>query len=174
MRTSREFLAEEFYLPGWMLVDSEDYRGNQGDFHFLPREPEVVRKGLIYYVTPRSLHICLSQASYCLLEEQAREGRVDFDIQTLRQYFLGGRIKITELNQKFRREVPLSKRMQGVLTLVRYRIGRMPMAKFDFDFDNRAVRGEMIAVIAPFPVQQTNVDVIRINPSEPKASEQES
>ena len=171
MRTSREFLAEEVYLPGFMLLTAENYEGNKGFFDFLPREPEVVRGNIVHYVTPRGLHICISQASYCFLEEQAREGTVDFDISTLRQYLLQGRVKITKLNQRFRREVPLFERLQGVFTLGRYRIGRMPMAKFDFDFGDRAIRGEMIAVIAPFPVQQTNVGMIRINPSEPKASE---
>ena len=171
MRTTREFLAEEFYLPNWMLVDSEDYSRNMGEFDFTPREPDVARQGLIDYVTPRGLHICISQASYCLLEAQLREGKLDLDVGTLRRYFLGSRFKITELNERFRREVPLTERLQGVLTLVRYRLGRMPIAKFDFDFGNRAIRGEMIAVIAPFPVQQTNADLLRINPSEQKASE---
>jgi len=171
MATTKEFLAEKVYLPGFMLVRNEDYEGNKGRFSFAVREPEVARGSIVHYVTPRGLHICISQAGYCFMEEQARSGKLDLSIPELREYLLGGVVKIIELNQRFRREVLLDEMLQGTFILTKYRPGRLHITKFGFDFGNRAIIGDLTAVIAPFPVSQTNSDLLRIKPSEPKASE---
>lgn len=158
-RTTQQFLAQEVYLPGWMLIEDIDYSKDSGTFTFNPREPEVAKKSVIHYLTPRSFHVLISQATYCLIEEQAEE--LGFAISELRKNYLESRIKIIELYERLRRELSPSKPLQAKFDLMRFRLGKLPLAKFNFDFGNRAVEGNLIAVIAPKPTPQTNSDIMR-------------
>lgn len=162
MKTTTQFLTEEVYLPGWMLITAQDYEGSRGVFGFSVKEPQVTRGPLSTYLTPRGVHICISQSSYALFEELVQQGRVsDLDIPTLRQYALQGRLKITELYQKFRREISLLQRIRGRMDLIKSRFGKMPIFKIDFVFENRAIEGNLVAVIAPHPAAQLNQDILR-------------
>jgi hypothetical protein len=157
-----EFLAEKVYLPGYMLLRKEDYDRKGATFEFEVKEPPVARSSIVNYLTPRGLHICLSQGSYALVENMAREGMLeDYDVSSLRENLLSGRGRITELYQKFRKEVGLSKPIQGRFDIYKLRLGKMPILKLDFSFANNAISGNLVSVIAPKPVPQTNQDLIR-------------
>lgn len=157
-----EFLADEVYLPGYMLIGKADFDRQGATFDFNVREPPVARGSIVDYLTPRGLHICISQAGYALAENMVREGIIEnIDIHALREVLLEGRVKITELYQKFRREVELSKPVQGRFNVSRFRPGKMPILKLDFDFGNRAIAGNLTSVIAPSPQPQTNKDLVR-------------
>ena len=162
-KTAFEFLQDEIYLPGYMLLSSEDYDTKGATFNFNVKEPPVAREDLVHYFTPRGLHICVSQAGYALVENMLREGRLEgFELQELRGISLEGRVKITELYQKFRKEVGLLKPIQGRFNIEAFRSGKMPVLKLDFGFENNAITGYLTSVIAPKPVPQTNYDIIRI------------
>jgi len=157
-----EFLAEEVYMPGYMALSKVDYGIDWVTFDFRVKEPPVVRKGIIDYFTPRGLHICVSQAGYALVEHMVEEEQIEgFEVPTLREILLEGRVKITELYQKFRKEIETSKPIHGRLDIKRFRSGRMPVLKLDFSFANDAITGNLISVIAPKPVPQTNKDILR-------------
>jgi len=81
--------------------------------------------------------------------------------KSLRETLLEGRVKIIELFQKFRKEIGLSKPIPGRMDVRSYREGRMPMLRLDFDFANGGIKGNLVSVIAPKPVQQTNTDILR-------------
>jgi len=165
-RTS-EFLSEEVYLPGYMLLRKEDYDKKGATFDFSVKEPPVARGNIVHYLTPRGLHICVSQGGYALVENMAREGLLEgFDIPNLRNTFLEGRVKITELYQKFRKEVELSNLIQGRFDVQKLRLGKIPILKLDFRFANGAVEGDLVSVIAPRPMSQMNQDVMRFKPEE--------
>jgi len=162
MKTTQEFLAEEIYLPGYMALSAGDYDRKGVSFDFRVKEPPVVRGGIVNYFTPRGLHICVSQASYALVEHMVREGLIEgFEIPTLRKTLLEGRVKMTELYQKFRREIELSKPVFGRLDIRKFRKGKIPILKVDFNFANGAITGNLMSVIAPNPVPQTNTDILR-------------
>jgi len=91
-----------------------------------------------------------------------RKGLVKgFEIPTLRKTLLEGRVKMTELCQKFRREIGLSEPVPGRLDIRKFRTGKMPVVKFDFSFANGAITGNLMSVIVPNPVPQTNTDISR-------------
>ncbi|MEK6885812.1 MAG: hypothetical protein AABX17_02505 [Nanoarchaeota archaeon] len=162
-KTTYQFLADEVYLPGYMLLANEDYDKKGATFDFNVKEPPVARGDIVHYFTPRGLHICVSQAGYALVEHMVREGQVEgFELQGLRETLLAGRVKITELYQRFRREVGLSKLVQGRFDVERFRMGKLPVLKLDFSFANDAITGNLVSVIAPRPVPQMNRDIIRI------------
>ena len=161
-KTTKEFLSEEVYLPGYMLLLGEDYDKKGATFSFNVKEPLVTRENIVHYLTPRGLHICISQGSIALVENMINEGLLeDYTIGQMRKITLEGRLKITELYQKFRREVELSKPIQGRFNVNRLRLGKLPVLKLDFDFANKSVHGNLVSVIAPYSMPQLNSGLIR-------------
>lgn len=162
IRTTLQFLAEEVYLPGYMALSNEDYYRKGATFDFRVKEPPVVRGRIIDYFTPRGLHICVSQGGYAIVEHMVREGLLEgFEITALRDVLLEGRVKITELFQKFRREIEVSGPIPGRLDVRSYRAGKMPMLKLNFSFANGGITGNLVSVITPKPIHQTNTDILR-------------
>tara|TARA_Y100000310_G_scaffold213611_1_gene214562 strand:+ start:5584 stop:6069 length:486 start_codon:yes stop_codon:yes gene_type:complete len=161
METRFQFL-ESVYLPGYMGLRTEDYNGRTGIFDFKPTEPPVVAITL-NYLTPMGAHIFLSQAGLCLIENTIKTEGFDMGIEDYRQLTKEGRMKIVELNQKYRREVETNKNLQGRMNLTKMRWGKMPMIKIDFDLANHAITGNMVGVLAPKPMPQMNADIIRKN-----------
>ena len=163
IRTTTEFLAEEVYLPGYMAIRKEDYDRNGGTFSFNVKEPPVARGEIVHYLTPRGLHICMSQAGYALVENMAREGLTEeLDVSKLRETLTGGRVRIYEMDRiRFRREVGLTKPVQGKFTIQKFRLGKKPVLWLDFSIENSAVTGSFRSIIAPHPVPQTNADIMR-------------
>ena len=160
----KEFLANSVYLPGYMSLRGEEYSKNRGTFGFDFREPPVARGSIIHYVTPRGLHIAISQAGYALAENLAKEGLIgEYSSQVLRSILLQGRVKIIELDQRFRREIELGREVQGRFEIRRSRLSRrIPLLlEMFFEFDNRAVTGRVVSVIAPKPVTSLNKEVTR-------------
>ncbi len=164
IKTTTEFLAEEVYLPGYMAIANEDYDKKGATFDFNVKEPPVARGNIVHYFTPRGLHICVSQAGYALVEQMVREGQIEgFEIPNLRETLLEGRVKITELYQKFRKEIGLDNPNQGRFDIQRFRQGKLPVLKLDFGFANDAITGNLVSVVAPKPMPQTNRDIMRKN-----------
>jgi len=159
VETTQEFLDKKIYLPGYMILGSAAYQGNKADFDFNLAEPKLTV--MPYYLTPRGVDLCVVQASYAIIENLTEQGRFDFDLSKLREIALDGRIRLVELNQKLRRELRLGETVQGRLNLTKFRYGRMPIAKFDFDIGNKAVHGNLVAVIATERVAQRNQDMLR-------------
>ena len=160
--TTFEFLAKEVYLPGFMTLREEDYDSKGAMFKFDVKEPSVARGSIVDYFTPRGLHICVSQAGYALVEHLVSERLVnDLEIASLRQTLLEGRVKITELYQKFRKEIELGKPIQGRFDILRFRQGKLPVLKLDFAFENGAVSGNLTSMIAPRSMPQMNQDLMR-------------
>ena len=156
-----EWLKNKFYLPGYMTLDKADQINKIGYFSFNLVEPPVARIDL-HYLTPRGNHICISQASYWLIEQFIELGKIDIlDVEGLRNLTLVGRLKMVELNQKLRKEIKLDEIIQGKLTLTNFRPGKMPLVKMDFDLGERGVIGNLTAVLAPKPVHQINSDIMR-------------
>ncbi|MBU2576417.1 MAG: hypothetical protein KKF50_01725 [Nanoarchaeota archaeon] len=149
------------YLSEFLTLGRDgDYGRNEAVFNFNPNEPPVALYQL-GYLTPRGLHICLSQAAYCFYEHLVRKERLPFDIDIARDLYFDMRLRITELNQKFRREMPL-RHFQGKLSLDRMRIGKeISLAKISFDMSNRAITGDLTTVISPYSVPPTNADILR-------------
>ena len=85
----------------------------------------------------------------------------NLDLETFRSDTEEGRLKIVELNQKFRKEVGLANPLQGRLTLTKLRQGKTPIIRLDFEIGNRAITGSMMGLIAPEPVPQLNADILR-------------
>lgn len=159
MNSTLDFLREDVYLPGWMTLQDFYPKGREADFTFNPAEPEVTRFNL-GYVTPRGLHITLSQAGFCLVERVAEEeGLVKGS--DLRSLIIEGRLKIVQLDQKFRREVPLAERLQGRMRVDKIRKGRIPFIGLTFNFEGNAIKGYLGGVIAPRSVPQKNYDILR-------------
>ena len=145
-----------------MALYNADYGKNWATFDFNVKEPPVARGNIVHYFTPRGLHICVSQVGMALVENMVKEGLVeDISIPEFRNTVLEGRLKITELYQKFRKEVGLSKPLPGRIDVARFRQGRIPVLKLNFDFGNRAVNGNLVSVIAPKPTHQLNADLMR-------------
>ena len=166
MRNAFEFLEQQIYLPGYMTLASASYNANGAEFKFNLREPPVTRGSFVNYFTPRGLHICISQAGYALVEHLASKGKLgDLDIPNLRAIFLEGRVKITELFQKFRKEVGLSEPISGRIDITRLRLGKIPVLKLDFEFGARAVTGNLVSIIAQKSMPQLNQDILRFNPN---------
>lgn len=162
MDTSFQYL-EILYLPRYMTLVSADYDGNTGVFDIQPKEPQVTVFSS-RYLTPRGSHISISQAGVCLVEQLMRQGVLDFDINDFRDFTSEGRLKLIELNQRFKREIGLDSPIQGRFDLTHFRPGKIPVIKIDFDLGNRGFIGDLTGVIAPRPVPQMNVDVLR-NPN---------
>jgi len=161
-RTTQNFLAEEVYMPGYMALRQEDYDTRGATFTFQVTEPPVARENVVHYFTPRGVHICISQAGYALVENLSRQGKTgDLSVDDLRKIFLEGRIRIIELFQRFDRELKVNKPIQGRIDLHRMRLGKLPMVKLDFAFENGAVYGDYTSVIAPTAQPQTNADIMR-------------
>lgn len=161
MPNTFDFLEQQIYLPGCMTLASAAYDANGAEFKFNLKEPKVTR-GIVNYFTPRGFHICISQATYALAEYLASKRKFgNLDVFNLRTIALEGRLKITELFQKFRKEVGLSEPILGRVDLTRLRLGKMPVLKFDFEFENRAVTGNLVSIIAPKSMPQLNQDILR-------------
>jgi len=161
MLNTFEFLEQQVYLPGYMTLDSAAYDANGAEFKFNLREPPVTR-GIVNYFTPRGLHICISQAGYALVEHLANKGVLgDLDVKNLREIAFEGRLKITDLFQKFRKEVRLSEPISGRIDITRLRLGKMPVLKLDFEFGKRAITGNLVSIIAPKSMSQLNQDILR-------------
>jgi hypothetical protein len=161
MKTRLEFL-NEIYLPGHVGILSEDYQGRSGVFDFTPIEPQVTILS-DKYLTPRGDHIFISQGGLCLVENILIEEGFDMSTKEYRALTFEGRLKIIELNQKYRTEVGLDKNLQGKLDLTKIRWGKMPIVKIDFDIANKAIIENLLGVLAPKPMPQTNADVLRNN-----------
>ncbi len=69
---------------------------------------------------------------------------------------------MNELNQKFRREISLSEMVDGVIDIRRYREGHIPVLQIGFNLGKRVITGDLTAVIAPEPVQQTNANILNL------------
>jgi len=163
-----EFLEHQIFLPGYMTLASAIYDNNGAKFKFNLKEPKVTR-GIVNYFTPRGLHICVSQGAYALVEYLASKGEFgNLDILNLREIALEGRLKITELFQKFRREVGLSEPIPGRIDITRLRLGKTPVLKVNFEFGAKAVTGNLVSIIAPKPMPQLNQNILRFNPNERK------
>lgn len=162
MDNSFQYL-ERLYLPGYMTLVSEDYDGNTGVFGIQPKEPQVTVFSS-RYLTPRGSHISISQAGVCLVEQLMRQCVLDFDITDFRDFTSEGRLKLIELNQRFKRELRLDAPIEGRFTLTHFRPGKIPVLKMDFDLGNRSFVGNLTGVIAPKPIPQMNADVLR-NPN---------
>ena len=159
MKSTLEFLRDEIYLPGYLAVGNLDYSGNTVYFDFTPVEPPVARIP-IGYLTPRGVHIGISQSSICFVEERLLE-QFGVGLREFRDTASQGMLKLVEFNQRFRKEVGLDGKLQGKLVLTKSRHGKLPVIKMDFDIGNRAVSGEITGVVAPRPVPQTNADILR-------------
>ncbi len=160
METRFQFL-EGLYFPGYMGLLTEDYDKGSGVFDFKPVEPPVCR--VVDYLTPRGAHIFISQAGLCLVEQVLVEGNYDMSPENFRELTMESRMKIVELNQRYRREVSLGRNLQGRLDLTRIRWGKLPMIGIDFDIANGAIKGNLIGVLAPRPMPQMNADILRGN-----------
>ena len=51
----------------------------------------------------------------------------------------------------------------GRFDVNKLRLGRIPILKLDFGFENSAVTGNLVSLIAPKPVPQLNQDLLRYN-----------
>ncbi len=160
METRFQFL-DKIYLPGYMGLKTEDYDKRSGVFDFVPTEPPVTILST-KYMTPRGAHIFISQAGLCLVEQVLNEEGFDMSTEDYRKLAREGRMKIVELNQRYRREIPLDKGLQGKVNLTNIRWGKMPLIIIDFDIANRGITGNFVGVITPKPVPQMNSDIIRI------------
>ena len=159
METRFQFL-ESVYLPGYMELKTEDYDKLSGVFDFVPTEPPVTILP-IKYMTPRGAHIFISQAGLCLLEYVLNEEEFDMGIEEYRELTKEGRMKIIELNQRYRKEIGLDRDLQGRVDLTKIRWGKMPMIKMNFNLANRAIIGSFTGVLAPKPMLQLNADILR-------------
>ena len=83
-----------------------------------------------------------------------------FDLDVARDIYFSMRLRIAELNQRFKREMKLDP-FQGRFKLEKFRAGNTGLARFSFDMDNRAITGELTAMISKNPVSSTNFDTIR-------------
>ncbi len=162
MSNSLEFMKTRMYLPGYMSVKTLDYRGDHLDFSFVPVEPQVTILSS-QYLTPRGMHICISQAVYAFAEELAERGRLGLDVKELRDVYLKGRLKLVEMLHRMRRELETTSTLPGRLNLTKFRQGSMPVIKMDFDIGDNALCGYLVGVIAPRKVSQTNKDILRMN-----------
>lgn len=145
-----------------MGLRTEDYDNRSGVFGFKPIEPQVTILST-KYLTPRGAHIFISQAGLCLLESIFEKEGFDMSTEEYRELTMDGRMKIVELNQKYRRELTLDKNLQGKLNLTKIRWGKAPIVKVDFDIANRAITGNFVAIVAPKSTPQMNADIIRRN-----------
>ena len=161
MKTRLEFLGK-IYLPGYMGILSEDYNKRSAVFDFNPTEPPVTILST-KYLTPRGAHIFISQAGLCLLENIFETEKFDMSTEEYRALTMEGRMKIVELNQKYRKELSLDKNLQGKLSLTKIRWGKAPIVKIDFDIANRGITGNFVAIITPKPMPQLNAKIMRIN-----------
>ena len=157
--TRFEFLRE-LYLPGFMGLQTEDYRKREATFDFLPIEPQVTAIQL-GYVTPRGTHIFVSQAGLCLVEQTIITEGFDMSPEEFRKLTMGGMMKITELNGKYRKELRNDEILQGRMKITRIRWGSTPVVRMDYGIGNGAARGNMEAILASEPVPQMNADILR-------------
>lgn len=162
MRTL-DFLREQVYLPEFMAVQEAQFGDREGRFLFDVKEPQVTRGNIVNYFTPRGLHICVSQAGYILAENLIEQGLLgDLEINSLRDILLQGRVKITELYQKFRKEIRLDKPLTGTFEISQMRLGKTPILKMNFEFGGEQVLGYLTSVIVSSPTKQLNQDLLRI------------
>jgi len=153
-------VLDEMYLPEFLSLDHDgDYSKDSAVFTFHPNEPQVVRHSL-EYLTPRGLHLCLSQASYCLYEHLVGEEKTPFDLTAAREIYFNMRLRIKKISMDFRREMRLDE-FQGRLDLGRVRVGDPCIARMSFDMGNRAICGDLLIVISPNPIPPTNGYAIR-------------
>jgi hypothetical protein len=145
-----------------MTLTNPDFGNNWATFDFQVKEPPIVRGNILDYLTPRGLHICISQAGYAMVERMANEGLLEgLAVDSLRKILLEGRVKITELHEMFRREIGLLKPIPGKIELTRSRGGAVHIKRFTYDFGNKAFHGNWTSLIASQPTHQTNADLMR-------------
>jgi len=159
MVTTFEFL-DGLYLPGYMTLASANYDGREGHFEIAPKEPPVTILSS-QYLTPRGSHISISQAGIALVEHLIQQGELDMTVEDFRDVTREGRLKIIELNQRFRRELDTTATLDGIFTLTKLKPGRVPVLRMDFDLGNRSFTGNLTGLIAPRPMPQMNADVLR-------------
>ncbi|MEI6731697.1 MAG: hypothetical protein WCK90_03370 [archaeon] len=157
MKPMFDFL-KEMYFPGYMGLLTEKYDSRSGVFDFKPIEPPVFRHAP--YLTPRGAHIFISQAGYCLVENVLAQGGFDMTAEEFRELSTDGRMKIVELNQRYRRELPLDRDLKGRMELTNVRWGKLPIVKIDFNIGERAITGSLVGVLAPRPMPQMNADIL--------------
>ena len=149
------------YLPGYIVLQNGgDFEENEGFFKVNPVEPPVT----IYsdrYLTPRGTHIIASQAGIVLLDYFIRRGSIGLDSSEFLDFAESGRLKIVEFNQRFRREIGLDLELDARFTLEKYRPGRIPLVCINFNLGNRDIVGDIVGVLSPYPVRQTNTDILK-------------
>ena len=135
MDSAIEFLTK-MYLPGYMVIQNQNYGcDKQAWFDFNPIESQVTVLS-DKYLTPRGTHIFLSQSVYCFAEQLITS--LDYyNSQDLQQLGFDGRLKMVEINEKFRKEIELSNIIQGKLILTKIRMGKLPILKFNFDIGEK-------------------------------------
>lgn len=158
--TTFQFI-ESLYFPGFMSLLSAEQDGREARFSFMPKEPQVSPVSA-HYFTPRGAHITISQAGLYLIENVlAAEGLFNISPEQYRELTRKGHMKITELNQKFRREIGVNEPVEARFSLdYARRFNRMPLVKVSFNLADRAFRGDFTAVIEQNPVPQTNEDIM--------------
>ncbi|MDA3836331.1 MAG: hypothetical protein PF542_01800 [Nanoarchaeota archaeon] len=162
MKDALNFLKEDVYLPGYTTIENFKYDKNRGLFEFNPVEFLVSPIEKIDYLTPRGLHLCLSQASYALGEEILNK-ELGGDVSEVRKSLLEGRVKIIELNQKLRKEIKTGEPLFGEVTLRASRRGKTPIYSWEFDFGDKSIYGNMVTIIAQDQMIQTNASLSRLN-----------
>jgi hypothetical protein len=159
VKSAIEFLRK-MYLPGYMVIKNQNYGNNkQAWFNFQPVEPQVTVLS-DKYLTPRGAHIFLSQGLYCFAEQIIPSSGYCSNNE-LQQLGFEGRLKMVEINERFKKEIELSNIVQGRIILTKMRMGKMPIIKFNFDLGERGIVGDLTCVIAPKSLPQTNYDILR-------------
>lgn len=153
---------ESLYYSGYMSLLSGEQDKRVAEFSFIPREPPVSPVSAKYF-TPRGSHITISQAGLYLIENILVEEGLDITPEQYRTLTREGRMKIVELNQKFRKTLGLKEPLEARLMLKNIRWGKMPMVKVDFDLGDRGFYGNFTAVLEPIPVPQMNEDIMARN-----------
>ncbi|MCD4666877.1 hypothetical protein K8R47_03640 [archaeon] len=159
MESIFQFL-KKLYLPGYMGLLTENYNQKSAVFDFAPTEPPVTILSTEYF-TPRGAHIFISQAGFCLMEHILKTEKFDMNIEDYRDLTMQGRMKIIELNQRYRKELKLDDYLQGKLNLTKIRWGKRPLVKIDFDISNRSITGNLTCILAPEPIIPINADICR-------------
>ncbi len=162
--STSEFLAEHVYLPGYMGLLEVDYDKKSALFKFNVKEPLVAKENIVNYLTPRGVHICISQAAYTITERIIQENDIEeLDIATMRNLMLDGQTKMRGIYQDPKRVIKLGKPIQGKFNIIKMGMGKNPYLRLDFEFENKSVEGYFTNFITGHPVTPLNNYVLRIN-----------
>lgn len=154
---SKEFLSK-VYKPGFMTIEEIIINDKKAMFTFKSLEPEVVKLSK-EYLTPRGTHITASQAAYILLETSS--SKFDLKLNSFRELFLDARMKLYEFYARFTKEVDLGIVYEGSIELSKFRKGKNPLVRLDYELADRAVSGFMSGMLVDKPVRQTNQNILR-------------